>query len=149
MHAKQIRTITLANGLFIIVLSFFYATDLSATNQVSLQLPVNVKGNLQQVLEDLEPQELIAIDMINRRHYEQRIVLEHQLRLVEDAFNKQLKVNREEPAVRKAFAPVARILEEMVVNDTRMVTEINSILAAHQNLNTPQQADVANVEIKD
>lgn len=143
MNAQKIGKILALWGLGVLGALCITAQASFAISTTPQVIQGEIDAQLQQILNDLDAQEIIAIDVISRSYRAQRTVLEQKLRSVQSDFNQQLRFISEETAIREAFVPVARALEDMAINEVMMMKEINSVLTAHKHKKTLEHADLA------
>ena len=140
---KSKRKSVLLKGSWITILLILSADTLFATSMTPRMAPNTNQMVFQKIMEELNAQEIIAIDKINQRYNEQRIALQQALLNVQNTFNRHLSLAVEEQEIREAFEPVAQVMEDLAVNDILMMREINAILLTHLEKSNHQPAELA------
>lgn len=79
----------------------------------------------------LSAEEISQIQNIRQVFNQKLIVSKKQLAKVQGAFNQNLEIDTDETAIRGTFPPVAKAMEDIVVQQILMMQKVNKVIAAH------------------
>ena len=87
--------------------------------------------SVRKVENTLSAEEVSEIQNIRKDFNQQLIVSKQQLAKVQEAFNQNLELDTDETAIRETFPPVAKAMEDIVVQQIMMMQKVNKIMSAH------------------
>lgn len=129
LKLRKIRSVGIANGIGIVSMLCISAQCMATSILPSLsnqEEPTVVKFE-----NTLSTEEITQIENIRNDFKQQLKVSKEHLARVQETFNRNLKLDTDETAIRQTFPPVAKAMEDIVVQQIMMMQKVNKVLSDH------------------
>ena len=103
---------------------------------------------IKRVQDKLSAEEITQIENIRNDFDQKFIVSKEHLARVQALFNQNLKIDTDETAIRQTFPPVAKAMEDIVVQQIMMMQKVNKVISAHKLATLPVPQDLTQVAIE-
>lgn len=104
--------------------------------------------NITRVKDKLTPEEITQIEKIRNDFDQKLIVSKKNLARMQALFNQNLRIDTRETEIRQTFPPVAKAMEDIVVQQIMMMQNINKVISAHKLATSPVPQDLTQMAIE-
>ena len=94
----------------------------------------------------LSADEISQIEQIRNEYEQQLKASKKKLVKVQEIFNQNLTIDTNETEIRLTFPPVAKAMEDIVVQQIMMMQKVNTIISAHMIANSSRPTTLSHVE---
>nr|WP_319547924.1 hypothetical protein [Desulfogranum marinum] len=129
LKLKKIRSVGIVNGIGIVCMLCISAQCMATSILPSLSTQDEPAAT--RFENTLSAEEITQIENIRNDFKQQLKVSKEHLARVQEAFNRNLKFDTDETVIRQTFPPVAKAMEDIVVQQIMMMQKVNKIISEH------------------
>ena len=146
LKLKKIRTAGIVNCIGIV--SILCVSGQCMGTSIIPTLSYEEEPATTKVENTLSAEEISQIENIRQDYTQKLIASKKQLVKVQKAFNQHLKIDTDETTIRLTFPPVAKAMEDIVVQQIMMMQKVNKIMSAHLVASSSVPQDLTQVAIE-
>lgn len=145
---KKIRTVGIVNCIGIASIVCISGQCMATSIMPEIYSHSQQNPQIKRVIDTLSEEEISQIETIRNDFDQKLIASKEHLARVQTLFNQNLKVDTNETAIRQTFPPVAKAMEDIVVQQIMMMQKVNKVISAHKLAASDVGSDFTQVAIE-